>query len=118
MSQYYQDPRAWARGGYLDVAVPMTYYNIHQSYCGFADWACLLDDHLQGYQGSGHHVYIGIGANRAVAEIERQIQLGRQKGVQGFALYAYTALESAGAWTALSSGVFREKAEVPAMGWR
>jgi uncharacterized lipoprotein YddW (UPF0748 family) len=122
IAQFYQDPRAWAQGGYLDVSVPMTYFSISPTKCSYVtnspDWACLLDDHLQGYRASGRHVYIGIGANRPLAEIERQVLLGRQEGVKGFALYAYTALENASAWTALASGVFREKAEIPAMGWR
>lgn len=117
-SQYYQDPRAWARGGYLDVAVPMTYFNVNATYCGFADWACLLDDHLAGYAPTGRHLYIGIGANRPIAEIERQIALGRQRGVHGFALYAYTAMQRNGHFAALAAGAFREKAPVPRMAWK
>jgi Uncharacterized protein conserved in bacteria len=35
-----QDSRAWAKGGYMDVLVPMTYYRIGPSYCSRIDWKC------------------------------------------------------------------------------
>lgn len=116
VGQYFQDPRAWARGGYLDVSVPMTYYTIHSTYCGFADWACLLDDHLKGYEGTGSHLYIGIDAKKDAAEVERQVRLGREKGVKGFSVYSYNSMESNGLWGVLGGGVFAGKAEVPEVG--
>lgn len=119
VSQFYQDPRAWAAGGYLDVAVPMTYYSVNATYCGFADWACLLDDHLQGYAPTGRHLYVGISASVSKpAEVEAQVRLGRQKGVKGFAVYSYNAAEAAGLWPVLAGGVFSQKAAVPAMEWK
>lgn len=129
VGQYFQDPRAWAGGGYLDVAVPMTYFAINATYCSYTaanpDWACLLDDHLAGIQQpTGRHVYIGIAANRGAAEVERQIQLGRQKGVRGFSVYSYNAANAvpAGAsenlFGALRRGAFAAPARVPAMEWK
>lgn len=123
VSQYFQDPRAWARDGYLDVAVPMTYYNINATPCGFADWACLLDDHLQGVQAAtGRHVYIGIAANipanKGSAEVIRQIELARTKGAKGIALYSYASADKMNLWTELAGGVFKQKATIPPMSWR
>jgi len=112
--QYLQDPRAWAAGGYLDVAVPMTYYATHATRCGFADWACLLDDHLAGIQtATGTPVFIGIAANRGAAEVTAQIRLGRARGVKGFALYSYGAFDAAGLWSVLAADVFAQAAAVP-----
>ena len=118
-SQYYQDPYAWAKGGYFDVGVPMTYYNITATYCAFTDWACLLDDHLQRLQTSGgRHTYIGIGAKNGAAEVERQIKLARQQGAMGVSIYSYGTMESGGIWPVLKAGVFAQKASVPPQQWK
>ncbi|CAA9326389.1 MAG: hypothetical protein AVDCRST_MAG68-2189 [uncultured Gemmatimonadetes bacterium] len=118
-SQYLQDPYAWARGGYFDVGVPMTYYTIGSTYCGYADWACLLDDHLQRLQGSGgRHVYIGIGAKNGAAEVEKQIRLARQQGAKGVSIYSYGTVESNALWTVLKNGVFAQKASLPPQHWK
>jgi uncharacterized lipoprotein YddW (UPF0748 family) len=118
-SQYFQDPYAWARGGYLDVAAPMTYYAVTPTPCAFTDWSCLLDDHVQRLEESGgRQVYIGIGAGRGTAEVEKQIKLGRQRGVAGFSVYSYGSAENTGLWAVLRAGVFQNKAAVPAMPWR
>jgi uncharacterized lipoprotein YddW (UPF0748 family) len=118
-SQYFQDPYAWARNGYLDVAAPMTYYAVTPTPCAFTDWSCLLDDHVQRLEESGgRQVYIGIGASRGTAEVEKQVKLGRQRGVAGFSVYSYGSAESTGLWAVLRAGVFQNKAAVPAMPWR
>lgn len=113
-SQYLQDPPAWAKGLYLDVSVPMTYFTATPTYCAYADWACLLDDHVQRIQdSSGRQVYIGIGAKNGAAEVEKQIRLARQQGATGVSVYSYGTLESNGVWTVLKGGVFAQKAAVP-----
>jgi uncharacterized lipoprotein YddW (UPF0748 family) len=121
-SQFFQDSWGWANGGYLDVAVPMTYYNIRPVYCSYVlnnpDWACMLDDHLAGMAPSGRHVYIAIGANRAFAEYEKEIILGRARGVKGFAFFSYTEMNSRDRWRILGDGLFREPASVPRMHWK
>ncbi|MEP6691275.1 MAG: family 10 glycosylhydrolase [Gemmatimonadaceae bacterium] len=117
-SELAQDPREWALDGLVDVVVPMTYLSITPSYCGRADWACLLDDHLQGVQtAGGRHLYIGIGADKGAAEVLRQIALARERGARGIALYSYTAAEAAGLFEALASGPFSTPAPVPRMSW-
>ena len=117
-AQYFQDPHAWAAGGYLDVAVPMTYYEIAAQRCAFADWACLLDDHLAAYRAAGRHLYIGIPANKGAAEVIAQINLGRTKSVDGFSVYSYSSAAAAGLFDQLPVTVFTRKAAVPAMSWR
>jgi uncharacterized lipoprotein YddW (UPF0748 family) len=117
-AQYYQDPHAWASGGYLDVAVPMTYYEIAAQYCAFADWGCLLDDHLAAYRAAGRHLYMGIPANKGAAETIAQINLGRSKAVDGFSVYSYSSAAAAGLFEQLPLTVFKRKASVPAMSWR
>jgi uncharacterized lipoprotein YddW (UPF0748 family) len=117
--QYFQHTYPWVRDGYMDVHVPMTYYSIHATYCGFADWACLLDDHLQRTQTwAGKHLYIGIDGGKGAAEVNRQIALARQKGAKGVSFYSYSRLESAGLWSTLASGAFATPATVPAMTWK
>jgi uncharacterized lipoprotein YddW (UPF0748 family) len=107
---YLQDPRAWAAGGYLDVVVPMTYFAIHATPCGFADWACLLADHLDGVQAAtGRPVYIGIAADRGAAEVVRQVSLGRARGAKGFAVYSVSAAEAGGVLDALRAGPFTQR---------
>lgn len=118
-SWYFQDPRAWAADGYLDVAVPMTYDPITSDRCGLADWRCLLDDHLEGIQeATGRHVYIGINARNGADEALREIELGRERGVAGFALYSYRLVDGAGLWDRLAGGPFKDKAAVPRQPWK
>lgn len=122
LMQYFQDPRAWARDGYFDVAVPMTYYNTHATYCGFADWACLLDDHIRGYEGTGRHLYISISPNTPASKtnvmVLDQIAMGRARGVKGFSFYAWTAMNQRNLWPVLAAGPFKEPASVPYQDWQ
>jgi uncharacterized lipoprotein YddW (UPF0748 family) len=110
----FQDPRAWARGGYLDVAVPMTYVRVQPTYCARADWTCLLDDHLRGIQrATGRAVYIGIDASKGADEVVKQIRVARRRGAAGFSIFSYGAADRAGLWSVLASGVFATRAVVP-----
>jgi uncharacterized lipoprotein YddW (UPF0748 family) len=119
LRQLFQDPVAWTRDGYLDVAVPMTYFRIKPEYCARADWACLLDDHLSLIQsGIGRHVYIGIDAAKGAPEIVRQIELARSRGAAGISIFSYSAADSVGLWRILERGVFAHPAAVPTMPWR
>jgi uncharacterized lipoprotein YddW (UPF0748 family) len=117
-AQYFQDPRAWAGAGTLDVAVPMAYWTIKSGYCAFADWACLLDDHIAGYAASGRHMYIGMLATYGTSEMLAQIARGRDKGVRGFSVFSYGSAKSTGLFDALASSAFRLPATVPEMSWR
>jgi uncharacterized lipoprotein YddW (UPF0748 family) len=111
-TQYFQDPRAWGRGGYLDVNVPMTYYRTQATRCAFTDWLCLLEDHLAGFDAAtGRHTYVAITAAANVttdAEVLHQIALGRERGVKGFAVYSYNAANARNLFALLGGGPVRE----------
>ncbi len=126
---YFQDPRAWTAGGYLDVAAPMTYpastgsasYVVKPNVCDFLDWECLFDDHRAVIEGRDHrHVYIGVGAIKGWAEMDRQIAIARRDGATGISVYSYGTMEanSPTAWANLANGYFKYPATIPAMPWK
>ncbi len=117
-SQFFQDPRAWANAGTLDVANPMIYWKIRSAYCAYTDWSCLADDHINGFKPSGRHVYVGMIADLGAAEIIKEIELGRDKKAQGFTIFSYGSAKAAGLFPLLHNGVFRLPARVPTMGWK
>jgi len=114
-----QDPRAWARSGYLDVLVPMTYFHIKSVLCAHADWTCLLFDHVEGGERrTGRQMYIGIDASIGAGEVVKQIALARQGGATGISVFSFTAADRAGVWSLLAAGVFAQPAAVPPMPWK
>jgi uncharacterized lipoprotein YddW (UPF0748 family) len=116
---YFQDPRAWAKDGYLDVAVPMTYDPITDQRCARADWDCLVDDHVAGIQeATGRHVYAGIAVWNGEDQIQRSIEIGRKRGVAGFSLYSSSQIEQRDLWSFLADGPFKERVEIPALPWK
>ncbi|HEX8392809.1 MAG TPA: family 10 glycosylhydrolase, partial [Longimicrobium sp.] len=127
VSQFFQDTWGWAAGGYLDVAVPMTYFYVADERCSYRprrpgeepnpDWDCMVADHVDGMRPSGRHVYAGIVTGLPLNEIARQVRIGRERGVNGFSFYSYGALNEQNAWSFLANGVFREPATVPRMPW-
>jgi uncharacterized lipoprotein YddW (UPF0748 family) len=127
VAQFFQDTWGWAREGALDVAVPMTYFRVSERPCTYErlpgarepnpDWHCMMQDHVDGMRSTGRHVYIGIASGMPHAEIARQIQLGRERGVQGFSFYSFDNLNGRGAVPFLGDGPFRDKAVVPPMPW-
>jgi len=113
-----QDSRAWAKNGYMDILVPMTYYRIG-SHCSRIDWWCTLEDHLQGSEKeTGRQVYIGIDASKGAREIINQIRLAREHNATGIALFSFTDANNARVWPLLARDVFAEKANVPVMPWK
>jgi uncharacterized lipoprotein YddW (UPF0748 family) len=124
---YFQDPRAWATEGTLDVAAPMTYpslatsgtYTIKPRECDYLDWTCLLVDHKAAIEGvAGRHMYIGVGAIKGQAETLNQIATGREKQVTGFSVYSFSQVDGWNGWPILASGPFRYPATIPVMGWK
>jgi uncharacterized lipoprotein YddW (UPF0748 family) len=123
VSQFFQDARAWAAGGYVDIVAPMTYHSINKRHCSYAlsgggtnpDWACLLDDHQAGLRTTGTQLYMGLWADHGPDELARQVRLGREKRVHGFSLYSYGPARAAGLFEALRETVFSEPARVPAI---
>lgn len=127
VGEFYQDTWGWASGGYLDVAVPMTYFYVADERCSYRprragqepnpDWDCMVADHVAGMRPSGRHVYAGVLAGQGRDEIARQVRIGRERGVNGFSFYFYSALAEMSAFGFLGDGPFREPARVPRMEW-
>ncbi len=114
-----QDSRAWARDGYVDVLVPMTYSRIKSPYCSRIDWGCMLDDQLNGAERqTGRQMYIGIDASKGAREIVNQIRLAQKRGVTGMAIFSFTDADNAHVWPLLENGVFAQRASVPTMPWK
>ena len=113
-----QDYRSWARNGFMDVLVPMTYYRI-KDYCSRIDWGCTLDEHLQGDErDTGRQMYVGIDASKGAREIVNQIRLARGRGATGFAIFSFTDAENSRVFPLLEAGVFADRASVPGMPWK
>jgi uncharacterized lipoprotein YddW (UPF0748 family) len=119
LSDLMQDARGWARSGYMDVIVPMTYFRIKPVLCARADWTCLLLDHVEGAErGTKRQMYIGIDASKGATEMINQIRLARNVGATGMAVFSFSAADSAGVWPLLAAGVFADRAAVPPMPWK
>jgi uncharacterized lipoprotein YddW (UPF0748 family) len=123
----YQDPQAWAQGGYLDVEVPMNYPATTTSpswtvktYCANTDWTCVLDDHIARIEGqSGRQVYVGVGAIQGWVEMKKQIDLAHDRSATGMSVYSFSQVDAIpNGWAQLAAGPFKNKATVPAMGWK
>jgi len=112
-----QDSRAWAKEGYMDVLVPMTYSRIKER-CARIDWGCMLEDQLGLERESGRQMYIGIDASKGAREVVNQIRLARARGATGLAVFSYSALENTHALRLLASTVFAQPASVPVMPWK
>ena len=113
-----QDYRAWAKEGYMDILVPMTYSWI-KARCARIDWGCMLDEHLQGDErDTGRQMYIGIDASKGAREIVSQIRLARSRGVTGMAIFSFTDADNSRVWPLLERGVFAQRAAVPDMPWK
>ena len=124
---YFQDPAAWLNEGTLDVAAPMTYpslstsatYTIMTRECAPLDWVCLLMDHKKRVEQVGQrHMYIGVGAIKGQVESLKQIAMGRERQVTGFAVYSFSQVDSWNGWPILAAGPFRYPATIPAMPWK
>jgi len=123
----YQDPQAWAQGGYLDVEVPMNYPATAASlswtvkaYCSNTDWTCVMDDHIARIEGlSGRQVYVGVGAIKGWVEMEKQINLAHDRSATGMSVYSFSQVDAIpNGWAQLAAGPFKNKATVPAMDWK
>ncbi len=123
----FQDPQAWAQGGFLDVEVPMNYPATAASaswtvkaYCSNTDWTCVLDDHIQRIERqAGRHVYVGVGAIKGWTEMAAQINLAHDRSATGMSVYSFSQVDAIpNGWAQLAAGPFKNKATVPAMAWK
>jgi uncharacterized lipoprotein YddW (UPF0748 family) len=126
-SDLFQDPQAWAQGGYLDVEVPMNYPATAAStswtvkaYCSNTDWTCVLDDHrLRIEQQAGRHVYVGVGAIKGWTEMSKQLDLAHDRAATGVSVYSFSLVDAIpNGWSLLAGGPFKNMAMIPGMSWK
>ncbi|HEX2779767.1 MAG TPA: family 10 glycosylhydrolase, partial [Gemmatimonadaceae bacterium] len=123
---YMQDPPTWAKGGYLDVAAPMTYpatsgsvsYLIKPTECASLDWTCLFKYHVRAIEDTAHrHVYIGVTAIRGAGDMTAEIKKARELHATGMSVYSYSLVDSFNGWSVLANDLFKYKAVVPPRPW-
>ena len=123
----FQDPQAWAQGGYLDVEVAMNYPATAAStswtvkaYCSNTDWTCVLDDHIQRIERqAGRQMYIGVGAIKGWTEVEKQINLAHDRTATGISVYSFSQVDAIpNGWNLLANGPFKHPATIPVMPWK
>jgi uncharacterized lipoprotein YddW (UPF0748 family) len=113
-SYYYQDSKAWVLNHYIDSISPMIYGS---SFWSQAVWQTLVND-FQADSG-GRFIIPGIGANfDNFSEIEARINMGREIGVAGHAIFSYGQLKARGYFDDLAAGPYAEPAVVPVISWR
>jgi len=111
---YYQDSKAWIQGGYIDSIIPMIYGS---GFWNQSVWETLVTNFQA--DNSGRLVIPGIGANfDSFSEIEARINMGRQIGTPGHAIFSYGQLRAHGYFDDLAAGPYSEPAVVPSITWR
>ncbi len=119
---YYQDSKAWIGGQnpYIDSISPMIYpgtYNCpDNSFWTQARWQTLV----QNFQGdsNGRYIIPGIGAGYCTFdEIEARINMARQIGTAGHALFSYSSLLAHSYFDDLANGPYATPATVPDITW-
>jgi uncharacterized lipoprotein YddW (UPF0748 family) len=120
---YYQDPKAWLSGGYIDGVSPMIYTgspNCDSPYFWTQErWTTLVADYQA--ESRGRYVIPGIGVNYCTdndfAEIEARIELARARGTAGHAIFSYSSLLGKEYFDDLAEGPYSERASVPPLPW-
>ncbi|MGB9300460.1 MAG: family 10 glycosylhydrolase, partial [Anaerolineae bacterium] len=112
---YYQDSRGWLRAGKADFLAPMLYGTSVQNYLD--RYQILVQDFVN--ESYGRHVYVGIHAGYSdFSEIEKRIEIAREAGAQGQAIFAYSLVEGNDYWDDFKTGPYAEPAQVPPMAWK
>jgi uncharacterized lipoprotein YddW (UPF0748 family) len=119
-NDYYQDSKAWIKGGYIDALMPMIYPGTTKcpddSVWTKERWNLLVEN-FQG-DASGRFIVAGIGANYcSFNEIADRIEMARERGIAGHALFSYGALRDRGYFDDLAAGPYAQKADPPQIGW-
>lgn len=117
---YYQDSKAWVSGDYIDSISPMIYPSLFHcpddSFWTQSRWQLLV----QNFQGdsNGHYIIPGIGTGYCTFdEIEARINMARQIGTAGHALFSYGQLLTKNYFDDLANGPYATPAVVPEIPW-
>ena len=115
---YYQDSKGWLANGVVDSISPMIYPSVFNcpddGFWSQAKFETLVADFMA--DDNGRFVIPGIGTGYCTFdEIEARIEMARQAGTVGHALFAYNGLLVNGYLTELQQGVYAETAVVPVL---
>lgn len=118
---YYQDSKAWLARESLDSISPMIYPGgatncPDDSYWPPDRWETLVADFQA--DRNGRYIIPGIGAGYCTFdEIATRIELGRQIGAAGHAIFSYSGLLTYDYFDDLAAGPYAETAVVPERPW-
>lgn len=110
---YYQDSKAWIRGGYIDTLMPMLYGSFDTSVNAWQDLA-------RGFQEdkAGRFVVPGIaGTFSDFSQIAGRIEAARSLGTAGHAIFSYGGLADRGYFDDLANGPYATPAVAPVITW-
>jgi uncharacterized lipoprotein YddW (UPF0748 family) len=113
---YYQDSKAWLQEGIIDSISPMIYSWNPDTFPTWR-WQTLVSD----FQNSraGRFIVPGIGGTAfdSFGEIEARINLARQIGTAGHAIFSYGQLYERQYFDDLRAGPYARPSVVPAIPW-
>lgn len=120
---YYQDSKEWLAQGSIDSISPMIYPSNpdvcpdDNPYWSQERWATLTADFQE--ERNGRYIIPGIGGHYcSFDEIAARIQMAREIGVAGHAIFSYRLLLEKGYFDELAAGPYAETAVVPNLPWR
>ena len=109
---YFQDSKGWLAAGAVDAIAPMLYGTGNSVPDDLANWRILAEDFVA--DNASGHVYPGIaGYYDDFDAIAQRIEIARELGAPGHALFSYATLDSHGYWDDLAAGPYRIPAVVP-----
>jgi hypothetical protein len=81
------------------------------------NWQILVSDFMD--NSNGRFVVAGIGSNHyaSFSEIEARINIARQLGTAGHAIFSYSGLKQKGYFDQLANGPYAQPASVPVITW-
>ncbi len=122
-SSYYQDSKAWLADGTIDGILPMIYPGSttvcpdDNPYWSQERWGTLVADFEA--DSNGRYIIPGIGGHYcSFDEIAARIQMARDIGTAGHALFSYSLLLEKAYFDDLAAGPYAETAVVPPIPWR
>jgi uncharacterized lipoprotein YddW (UPF0748 family) len=112
---FFQDSQGWLRMGKMDFIAPMLYGTaVKDSRDRFRT---LIQDFMS--ESHGRDVYAGIHADYdSFAEIQARIEMARQAGSRGQAIFAYSVVNQRGYWDEFRNGPYARPARVPPLPWK
>ena len=123
---YYQDSQGWMQGSHIDGIAPMLY--AHSLCMGgeeyYSRFYTLTQDFVD--HDNGRFVLAGIygGTDAGMShydgfeDLAASIDLARQAGAAGQAIFSYGLIEERGYWDDFREGPYQQPAMLPAMEWR